>query len=172
MGHAYLYLVNWGYAPRPVAFLAGMLGATSPVFLCYSTLTLSEMPFACLMVTALFALERHLVAPLNRRLGLLGLGVALSRPCLPRAIGVGFIPAALAVIFLRRRPVFWVAARIVAASAPWTPWSILAPKSSESIVTGWYTNYLSWRQFSTGLSLQAPGASRKSFERSRRGASR
>ena len=50
VGLTYLYLVTWGYATRPVALLAGALTATSPVFLYYGTLTLSEMPFSCLMV--------------------------------------------------------------------------------------------------------------------------
>ena len=154
VGLAYLYLVTWGYASRPIGFLASGLTATSPIFIYYGIITLSEMPFACFMMVALFALERYLVASTSGPKWQLGLGLVLTLPYLTRAIGIVFIPAALTVIFFKKRPVFWVAVGILAAIAPWALWAVLAPKGHESIVTGWYTNYFSWWQFSTGLSLQ------------------
>jgi hypothetical protein len=155
VGLAYLYMVTWGYATRPVAFLVGALTATSPIFLYYGILTLSEMPFACLMVALLFSLERYLVAPVKSRLGQLVLGAVLALPYLTRAIGVVFILAALAVIFFSKRRVFWVMVGTVVAALPWALWSFFAPKGNASIVMGWYTNYLTWWHHSTGLSVVA-----------------
>jgi hypothetical protein len=154
VGLAYLYLVVWGYASRSVAFLAGILIATSSNFLYYGILTLSEMPFACFMVAAMFALERYLVNPRTGIRLQLGLGVILALPLLTRAIGIVFIPAALAVIYSRRRPMFWVILGILAVAGPWIMWSILTPIWNESIITGWYTDYLGWWKLSSGQTVK------------------
>ena len=139
VGLSYLYLTTFGYSLRPVAFLTGVLTATSSVFLYYGLIPLSEMPFACFMVIAMFALERHISTPFKGWLGQLILGILLALPYLTRAIGIVFIPSALVIILLRKRPLFYTTAGIAFTTLPWILFSILSSNSNESIVTGWYT---------------------------------
>ncbi len=106
-GLSYLYLVTWGYTSRLASFLAGALAATSPIYLYYGTLVLSEMPFAVFTIMAMAALDRYLTVPAPRKTGKFFLGVLLAMPYLTRAIGIVFLPVGLAMIIWRRRPFFW-----------------------------------------------------------------
>ena len=149
-GLSYLYLVMLNYTSRPTAFLAGTLAATSPFYLYFGTVILSEMPFAVFTIVGMMALERvlRLVAfiagpPIYS-------GVLLTIPYLTRAIGIFLLPVGLAIILWRRRPFFWVVLGMSVAALPWISWSILAPQWGESMVTAYYTNYLSWWQFVIG----------------------
>ena len=148
-GLSYLYLVACGYASRPVALLAAALAATSPCYLYYGILPLSEMPFAVFTILAMFALERHLANPLPGRIGQTSLGILLALPYLIRTIGIVFIPAGLFLTFWSRRPVFWVGLGAAMVGAPWAFWSVLAPRWGESVVVAYYTNYFSWWQTMT-----------------------
>jgi hypothetical protein len=150
IGLSYLYLVAWGYTSRSAAFLAGTLAATSPIYLSYGTLVLSEMPFAVFTLLAMLALEWYLADPFSSRWGQFFLGVLLAIPYLTRAIGIVFLPVSLALILWRRRPFFWVGLGVTIASLPWLLWSILAPQWDQNMVIAFYTNYLSWWSFVTG----------------------
>ena len=154
VGLTYLYLVAWGYASRQVAFLASALTATSPMFLDFCTKIMSEMPFAFFLIVSLFALERYLISPTNRRLVQVGLGMLLTMPYLTRSIGLVIIPAALAVIFFKKKPYFWVALGAVIAAAPWAIWALQGFNSYEFSALRYYTDYLSWWQNSTGIDIQ------------------
>jgi hypothetical protein len=146
-GLSYLYLVRSNYTSRPSAFLAAALAATSPVYLYYGTLILSEMPFAVFTLVAMMALEGYLNLSTSRRGRQFFLGVLLTIPYLTRVIGIVLLPVGLVIILWRRRPFFWVALGMSVAMLPWASWSILAPKWGESMVTAYYTNYFSWWQF-------------------------
>jgi hypothetical protein len=54
---AYLYLVRFYYFPKGVVLAACSLSITSPTFLYFCGLTLSEMPFALVFISALRLLE-------------------------------------------------------------------------------------------------------------------
>ncbi len=148
-GLSYLYLVAGGYASRPVALLATALAATSPCYLYYGIVPLSEMPFAVFTILAMFVLERHVANPIPGRSGQASLGIILALPYLIRTIGIVFIPAGLFLTLWSRRPVFWVGLGAAIVGAPWAIWSVLAPRWGESAVIAYYTNYFSWWQTMT-----------------------
>ncbi len=144
-GLAYLYLVRFGYCTRGVALAAGLLCATSINFLYFSTLTLSEIPFALLLLAALWALEEQVRAPRSSIIRQLFLGILLALPFMCRTIGISLAPVGLFVLYRQRRPVRWVAAAAAALIFSWFAWtlavSLYLPKDH---ITGYYTDYLTW----------------------------
>jgi hypothetical protein len=145
VGLAYLYLVRFGYFSRGVALCAAAITLTSNVYLYFSTLTLSELPFAFLSVVALWALERQDENPWLKPAGQFSLGVLLSLPLLTRTIGVVFIPLGSLALWKRRRPVLWAALGVSILFLPWMFWMLVIPRwASANPVSTYYTNYLSW----------------------------
>jgi len=144
-GLAYLYLVRFGYFTRGVALGAGLLCATSINYLYFSTLTLSEMPFALLLLAALWALEEQVRAPQSSKVRQLLLGFLLALPFMCRTIGASLPLVGLFVLYRQRRPVRWVAAAALTLMFSWFSWT-LASKIyfPDDYITGWYTDYLSW----------------------------
>jgi hypothetical protein len=82
VGLAYLYMVRFGYFSRGVVLGAGALTLTSIFYLYFCTLTLSELPFALLVVVTLWALERQDENHFLKPKGQFFLGVILSLPIL------------------------------------------------------------------------------------------
>ncbi len=153
VGMCYLYLVRFGYFSRSVAAASGLLCATSSSFLYFSTHTLTEMPFALLMVVALWGVDRQLVRPSQSRLSHVGLGIVLALPFLCRTIGAPLIPAALWVLFRSRQRLRWYVFGIIATSLPWILWSVMGRGIWDADPTlGYYTDYLGcWSSTGTRL---------------------
>ena len=144
-GLSYLYLVRFCYCTRSVALAAGLLCATSINFVYFSTLVLSEMPFALLLLGALWALEEGVRSPQSSRIRQFFLGVLLGLPFLCRSIGITLAPVGLLVLYRQRRPLRWVAAGAAAAMLPWILWGQIAKiYFPGDHITGYYTNYLGW----------------------------
>src|SRR5262249_20292926 len=72
VGRGFLYVVRQRYAARLAALAAGMLCASAPNVLFYCTATLSEMPFALLVIVALWATDEHVRGGRTRRRALVG----------------------------------------------------------------------------------------------------
>jgi hypothetical protein len=144
-GLSYLYLVRFGYFARSVALAAGLLCATSMNFLYFATLTLSEIPFALLLLGALWALEEQVRASRSSKIRQFFLGVLLALPFMCRTIGISLVPVGLFVLYRHKLPLRWVAAAATAIVCSWFFWtlavSIYFPQDQ---ITGYYTNYLTW----------------------------
>lgn len=142
---AYLLVVRHGHFSRRIAAAAGVICATSPTYLYYSTQTLSEMPFALLVVTAIWALEDHVVQRHHTRHRQLLAGVLLGLPFLCRSIGVMLIPAGLLTAYLTTRRIRWVTVGVAVVALPSALWPVLAAGGWErDPVQGYYTDYLGW----------------------------
>jgi hypothetical protein len=145
LGLFYLYLVRFGYCSRPVAATAGLVCATTPLFVFFSTQTLSEMPFTLLLVAALWGLEREVRAPAEHFGRQVWLGVLLGLPCLCRTAGIPILLAGLLVLARARRRVRWVGLGSLATVAPWLVWTLAAWGAwNRDPVAGYYTDYLGW----------------------------
>jgi len=144
-GLTYLYLVRFGYCRRSVALAGGLLGATSINFLYFATLTLSEIPFALLLLGALWALEEQVRAPQSSKARQFFLGVLLALPFLCRTIGITLTPVGLFVLYRQRRPLRWVAGAAACVMFSWFLWTLaVANYFHQDQITGYYTNYLTW----------------------------
>jgi len=145
IGLCYLYLVRFGYCKRSIAASSGLLCATSSGFLYFSTVTLSEMPFALLLILALWKLDSHVIAPYSSRTSQFLLGVFLCLPFLCRTIGAPFIVAGLVIIYFAKRPAHWVALGSATLFFPWVIWAIngwnFVGQGSD---LRYYTDYISW----------------------------
>ncbi|HET6573136.1 MAG TPA: hypothetical protein VFG68_06010 [Fimbriiglobus sp.] len=139
----YLFAVRFGYAGRFVAGSAAAAVATSPIVLWLATLLLAEMPFAALLLFALWRLEAALADP-DRRPGFV-LGAVLALPTLCRMPGV-VLPVVGLLLLIRagRRP--WRPALGAAVVlAPWAVWSAAAiGQYRTDPVTGYYSDYVGW----------------------------
>ena len=144
VGLAYLYMVRCNYFSRGVAAAAALLSITSPSFLYFCSLTLSEIPFAFIVVLAAWALDRHIAEPYGSRWSEFSLGFFLALPFLTRSIGVVFAPIGLAILYLSGRSVRWVFLGAASLMLPWIFWMLVGPRWNDLQVTSYYTNYLSW----------------------------
>lgn len=144
LGLTYLYVTTFSYFSRPVAISSGLLCATSPFFLFFSTNTLSEMPFAFFTVISMYALDRYIRALSSSRLEQSLIGISLALPFLTRTIGGVFVLVGLLILHLRRRPLRWVVLGATFAALPWCMWMLIAPDWGQPIATAYYTNYLTW----------------------------
>jgi hypothetical protein len=139
----YVYAVRYGYAGRLVAAASLAAVVTSPVYLLLATLLLAEMPFAALLLFALWRLERALADP-ARRPGF-WLGVALALPALCRMPGVVLPPVGLLLLLRTGCRPWRTALGVAVVLAPWAAWSATAAGSYHADpVTGYYLDYVGW----------------------------
>jgi hypothetical protein len=145
VGLGYLYLVRFGYFSWRIAAASGLLCATAPFMLYISTQTLSEAPFALLVLLALWALECEVRRRSSSRLQGLVLGVVFGLPFLCRTIGVALIPAGLFILYRCRRRLRWVLCGLAAVTLPWVLWSLAGwGVWRQDPVDGYYADYLGW----------------------------
>jgi hypothetical protein len=142
-GGSYLYGIRFGYFSRPVAFAAGLFCATTPIFIAFSTVTMSEMPFGLLFLLALWRTDAVLRSP-DARPGF-GDGLLLALPFLCRSIGIVVLPVALIAFVLARRRCGRAALGMFAGVLPWVIWSKAAsPPQANDAVLNYYTDYFGW----------------------------
>lgn len=149
----YLYLVRFGYFSRSVAAAACLISATSSSFLYFSTITMAEMPFALLLVSALWAVDGHLLRSGTSRLARFSVGVLVGLPFICRTIGAPVMLAALWVLFRAKRNLSWYVTGMTLVALPWILWSMVGRGIwNENPIDGYYTDYFGcWS--STGLGL-------------------
>jgi hypothetical protein len=142
VGGAVAFARRFGYCGRPAALAIGLLAATSPEITFYSTITMSEMPFALLVVVALWRIESVRDRPATK-LGDVVTGAVLALPFLCRSIGVAVVVAGLASLAWRRRTLAlgWMLLGLVVLAGPWVLWSLTAWGEFESGRLGYYTDY-------------------------------
>lgn len=145
IGLSYLYFVRFGYFSRSVAAVSALVCATSPIFLYFSTQTLSEIPFALLVILALWTFEAQMQEPSGQGTGQFFLGVLLALPFLCRTVGVTLVCAALCIQYRRGRTLRWMALGMTAVMLPWVVWMSAGLGSwNREPVSGYYTDYVSW----------------------------
>jgi hypothetical protein len=150
---SYLYMVRFGYFTRGVAFASGLLCATSTMFLYFCTVTLSETTFALFSILALWAIDRQIRFPFDKRSSQILLGLVLALPFLTRTIGMAIIPAGLLALYLSKQRVRWVGFGASLIVFPWILWMLIVPKWDQNQINAYYTNYLSWWSYFGGLDL-------------------
>lgn len=145
IGLSYLYAVRFGYFSRSIAASAGLICATSPIFLYFSTQTLSEIPFILLVIPALWAFEAQREEPSYGRLGQFLVGVLLALPFLCRTVGVTLVVAALVIQYYRSRTLRWMALGAAVVMLPWVIWMAAGLGTwNRDPISGYYTDYVSW----------------------------
>ena len=142
---SYLFLVRFRIAERRIVLAAGLLCATSVMFLFFATLILSEMLFGLLLVCALWWVESAARRPPGRATGDFFGGMLLALPYLCRSVGIVLIPLALLRLRQAGQRWRWAALGAGVAVLPWLLWSTGAWRSWEKDpVEGYYTDYLGW----------------------------
>ena len=145
VGLSYLYLIRFGYFSLSIAGLSALICATSPMFLYFSTQTLSEAPFALLAILAMWAFEAQREGDSNPGTRQLFLGILLALPFLCRTVGVTLVVAGLLIQYHWGRPLFWMALGMAAVILPWSMWMAAGLGSwNRDPISGYYTDYLSW----------------------------
>jgi 4-amino-4-deoxy-L-arabinose transferase-like glycosyltransferase len=142
VGLCYYYVSVYGYFRRPVAVIAGLLAASSNALLYYSSLLVSEMPFAFFLCAALLSLERYVRTPTNSLREKFVLTLLIALPFLTRSIGGVLIPVALLFLFLRRRFSWLIASGLALIVCAWFAWTLHARQSNP--ITYYYTSYWDW----------------------------
>lgn len=145
IGLGYLYLVRWQYTGRGIAFCGALLCTFSSWYWYCSTLAQTEAPFACLLIWALWCLERLVRNDKSKPFSELLSGIVLTLPLICRVLGAPLIPAALWLLFRLRRRLHVIIAGMALVAGPWaysllTHWG--AYKSNP--VQGYYTDYIGW----------------------------
>jgi hypothetical protein len=144
-GLSYLYLIRFRYFSRSVAGISALCCATSPMFLFFSTETLSEAPFACLVIVTLWFFETQLEKSDGRRFHQFLLGVLLVLPFLCRTVGVTLVFAGLVVQYYKGRPLRWMALGITVVMLPWVLWMVTGLGAwNHDPISGYYNDYLGW----------------------------
>jgi hypothetical protein len=140
----FLYVVRFGYCSRLTGALAVGLAATSPALLYLATLTLSEMPFALLLIIALWRAEADVRSDGSRtRVGQIATGVLIGLPYLCRMLGAPLIVATVGLLAWRHKPVLWTLVGWGVVVGPWILWS--HPPSvawDDNAIIGYYTDYM------------------------------
>ena len=158
LASGYLYVVRFGYADRWPAFAAGLLCAFAPNLLYYASQVLSEMPFALLLVAALWAIEVYVRAPQATAPAAWLCGVAAALPFLCRSAGVVVPAVAIMSALVARRPVRWVIAGIALVAVPWVVWMArgIGGMAADPVV-GYQQDYLGhWSTGYFGYTSRSP----------------
>jgi hypothetical protein len=142
---SYLYFLRFGYFSRSIAAITGLICATSPIFLYFSTQTLSEIPFALLVILALWSFDAQMEQPDRKGIRQFFLGVLLALPFLCRTIGVTLVFPALFIQYYRGRTLRWMVLGIASVMLPWVIWMAAGLGNwNRDPVSGYYTDYVSW----------------------------
>ncbi len=142
---SYVYVVRFGYCSRRVAVASGLLCATSSGFLFFCTEILSEIPFALLLVSSLWALDKHIRAPFKSRYSQFFLGFFVALPFLCRTVGLILPITGLIIIYCWGRPVFWAALGSLAGVLLWFVWVLIHLGGGGQGPTAiYYTDYMGW----------------------------
>jgi hypothetical protein len=148
VGLSYLYVIRFGYFPNTVAGIAALFCASSSIFLYFSTETLSEMPFAFLVIIGLWFFEAQLENPRCAWYQQFLAGVLLALPFLCRTVGVTLIFAGLVAQFYQGRSLRslgWMMAGIAIVMLPWIAWMFAGLGAwNHNPILGYYTDYLGW----------------------------
>jgi hypothetical protein len=158
LGLSYLLLVRFNYGSRAVVSTGVGLCATAPFMLYLSTQTLSEMPFALLVVIAAWRLEVVVLSPQESLAREVSSGFVLALPLACRTIGLALLVGALVLLLRAKRRVTWTALGGLALAAPWFTWAAygLAHGTGDA-VTGYYRDYLgSWVTAGRSSALSIP----------------
>ena len=146
VGLTYLFVVRFGYAARAGAVAGCLLAATSPLFLYYGGLTMSEPPFAVLLLASLWTLESAFRQPAPAKpFKLFLLGLAAGLPFLCRTNGLMLAVAGAVVLWKRGRPPVLYCLGVAAVVLGWGAWA-LPGKSALADAAGlaYYTDYVGW----------------------------
>jgi hypothetical protein len=156
----YLYLVRFGYAERRVAAACALVSGVTPLVLYFAVHTMSEMPFALLLVLALWGVETTVAYSAMSWRRQFFWGAVLALPFLCRTIGAAFIVSGLFVLWRHGRPLRWYASGAFLASLPWVLWSLQGHGMwQQSPIDGYYTDYVgSWTSAGTPLVWQVASA--------------
>ena len=139
---AYLYLVRFGYCSRGVALATGLIIATAPVVLFFSAQALSEMPFAVLLVIALWSLEDARKAERRSAARDVLVGVVVALPFLCRTVGIVVPLIGVVLLHLAGRRVRWMWLGAALVMFPWMLWSVAAlAYSPKDPILAYYTDY-------------------------------
>jgi hypothetical protein len=149
MALSYLYLVRFSYCSRLTAAVAVLLALSTPTVLYISTLTLSEMTFAFLLVVALWRVESDLQRETSSSGAQFLTGMILAAPYHCRTVGLPVALVAIAVLAWHRKPVRWTVAGCALAVAPWLAWTAVATvRWRTDPIIGYYTDYVAgWSPF-------------------------
>ncbi len=144
---SFLYLVRFGYFSDIECAAAGIICATSPLLLYFSTLTLSEPFFAVLLACGLWMGEEVMSrrAPRSRRENWVA-GVIIALPFLCRVIAAPIAVLAAVLVAWRKRSI-WVIVGAACAMLPWVLWIAKGLLQSAPLdeVTAYYTQpYFQW----------------------------
>jgi hypothetical protein len=127
---------------RPwVAAATAVVGSVTFPFILLSGVLLSEPLFLALLIPTLYAAERAGEGSGVRRAALVGL--AAGALALVRSIGILLVPAACAVLLLRRRPraALACAAAAIAAVLPWQLWAAAHAQDAPAVLGAMYGPY-------------------------------
>jgi len=158
MAITYLYLVRFAYSSRLTAGVAVLLSLSTPTLLYVSTLTLSEMLFALLLVIALWRVESDLRRATTPVAAQIVTGMILGAPYHCRTVGLPVALVAIAVLAWRRKPALWTLAGCLVTVVPWIAWTaVAAVRWQTDPIIGYYTDYVAgWSPFSAqGLGVVA-----------------
>jgi hypothetical protein len=144
-GLSYLYLIRFGYFSRSIAGLSALICATSPMYLYFSTQTLSEAPFALLAILAMWSFEAQRDGASNQGTRQFFLGILLALPFLCRTVGVTLVFAGLLIQYYRGHPLPWMGLGMAAVMFPWFIWMAAGLGSwNRDPIIGYYTDYCGW----------------------------
>jgi hypothetical protein len=144
-GLAYIYLVRFGYVSRGVAAASAVITISATQFLYFSTLVLSDIPFALVTTVVLWRLEKQEEGFFGSKKTQFLLGGLLSLPFLTRTIGILFLPLAFYRMLARRRPIAWSMVGCALFLLPWFLWIMSVFRwNSTGSTSMYYTDYLTW----------------------------
>jgi hypothetical protein len=145
VGLFYLYVIRFGYFSRTSAAISALICAASPIFIYFATQTLTEIPFALLVILALWSFDAQMEEPVSKRSRQFYVGILLALPFLCRSLGLTLVLAALFIQHCHGRPLRWMALGMAIVMGPWVFWMLAGFGGwNHDPVIGYYTDYLSW----------------------------
>lgn len=144
VGVSSLYLIRFNYFSARIAGVAGLLAATSPQYLNFNVITMSESTFLLLLVLSMWLVEKELCESHHSPLREIILGISLTLPFLCRSIGIMFIPIGIFLLYRAGRRLRYLIPSAALTFIPWILWTAIVPRWESNLVTIYYTNYLKW----------------------------
>ena len=141
----YLYAIRFGCCSRLIAAASVILCVTAPRYLFLSTICMSDMPFALVLVLDMWALSRHLESPVPSRKAQFLLGILLALPFLLRSIGFVVVVVVFYLAIRHKKIMRWPVIGICLPVIPYMIWLLkFSIWQNSTTNNSYYTNYVSW----------------------------
>lgn len=142
----YFFLIKFNLASKPLALGVVAMSALNPYTICFSSMVMSEMPFALISILLLYSITAYEEKPRHVLLSGLAVSLLAGLAYLTRSIGISIVLSCFAYLVSKRqfKKAVLFSALSLLVIGPWLLWIQINSSAAQSKVQVHHTSYTKW----------------------------